>query len=104
MQRSWSFVKIPDGEYPFIEKSDSEYEEPKLSKDRRTISLRMNLLSGRDYAFMLNSPQHKNFVGANGVPVDPVKIHFKAGNDDGFIDSPEQGGCSCDAFYPDDFS
>jgi hypothetical protein len=53
---------------------------------------------------MLNSPQHKNFVGANGVPVDPVKIHFKAGNDDGFIDSPEQGGCSCDAFYPDDFS
>ena len=42
-----------------------------------TCVLPVELEPGKEYRLGLNSPSHKNFQSAGGVPLDPVTITFK---------------------------
>jgi hypothetical protein len=44
--------------------------------DRRTCIMPVELKSRWDYRLGLNSPSHKNFQSAAGVPLDPVRYTF----------------------------
>ncbi|MBI4324419.1 MAG: hypothetical protein HY674_04075, partial [Chloroflexi bacterium] len=45
-------------------------------RDRRTCVLPVMLASGRYYRVGINSPSYRNFASVEGVPVEPVAIHF----------------------------
>jgi hypothetical protein len=49
---------------------------PSWSKDRKTCVLPVELKPGWKYRLGLNSPSHKNFQSAGGVPLDPVVYTF----------------------------
>jgi RNA polymerase sigma-70 factor (ECF subfamily) len=50
---------------------------PRWTDDQRTCVLPVRLETGRQYRLGLNSPSHKNFQSASGVPLDPVAYTFK---------------------------
>ena len=58
------FPKIPEGRKPY------------WSEDRKTCALPVQLEPGHTYRLGLNSPSHKNFQSAGGVPLDPVSYSF----------------------------
>ena len=60
-----SFPEAPAGKKPF------------WTDDQKTCVLPVELKSGAEYRIGLNSPSHKNFQTANGVPLDPVTYTFK---------------------------
>jgi len=53
-----------------------EGKRPTWSRDRRTCLLPVSLKPGWDYRLGLNSPSHKNFQSAGGVPLEPVVYTF----------------------------
>jgi len=59
------FPTIPDGK------------KPSWSADHKTCVLPVALQPGSTYRLGLNSPSHKNFQSAGGVPLDPVNYTFK---------------------------
>lgn len=59
------FPKIPEGK------------KPSWAADHKTCVLPVELEPGKTYRFGLNSPSHKNFQSAGGVPLDPVTVTFK---------------------------
>lgn len=50
---------------------------PHWSKDRKTCVLLVELKPNWEYRLGLNSPSHKNFQSAGGVPLDPIIYTFK---------------------------
>lgn len=56
-----------------------EGERPHWSEDQRTCMLPVRLEPNRQYRLGLNSPSHKNFQSAAGVPLEPVVYMFKTG-------------------------
>ncbi len=62
-------------EYP----ATPEGARPHWSEDRLTCILPVKLEPGHKYRLGLNSPSHKNFQSAAGVPLDPVVYTFKTG-------------------------
>ncbi|HEY6225961.1 MAG TPA: M56 family metallopeptidase [Verrucomicrobiae bacterium] len=60
-----SFPEAPAGKKPF------------WTDDQKTCVLPVELKPGSEYRIGLNSPSHKNFQSANGVPLDPVTYTFK---------------------------
>ena len=56
-----------------------ENERPHWTEDRRTCILPVRLEPNRQYRLGLNSPSHKNFQSADGVPLDPVIFTFRTG-------------------------
>jgi hypothetical protein len=59
------FPAIPQGKKPF------------WTDDHKTCVLPVELRPGWEYHLGLNSPSHKNFQSAGGVPLDPVNYTFK---------------------------
>ena len=59
------YPKIPDGKRPY------------WTDDRKTCVLPVALTPGSEYQLGLNSPTHRNFQSASGVPLDPVAYTFK---------------------------
>lgn len=49
------------------------------SEDKRTCILPVRLEPNHSYRLGLNSPSHKNFQSASGVPLDPVVYTFRTG-------------------------
>jgi hypothetical protein len=62
-------------EYPPI----AEGRKPQWTEDQRTCILPVKLEPMHKYRLGLNSPSHKNFQSANGVPLDPVVYTFQTG-------------------------
>jgi beta-lactamase regulating signal transducer with metallopeptidase domain len=60
-----NFPAIPEGKKPY------------WSEDKKTCFLPVELKPGWSYRLGLNSPSHKNFQSAGGVPLDPVTYAFK---------------------------
>jgi beta-lactamase regulating signal transducer with metallopeptidase domain len=60
-----NFPEIPEGK------------RPKWTTDHRTCILPVTLKPGWEYRVGLNSPSHKNFTSAGGVPLEPVVYTFK---------------------------
>ena len=60
-----SFPEAPAGKKPF------------WTDDQKTCVLPVELKPGSEYRLGLNSPSHKNFQSASGVPLDPVTYTFK---------------------------
>jgi hypothetical protein len=60
-----SFPPNPDGKRPY------------WTDDQKTCVLPVELKPGAEYRIGLNSPSHKNFQSANGVPLEPVTYTFK---------------------------
>jgi hypothetical protein len=58
------FPTIPDGK------------KPHWSEDHKTCYLPVDLKPGSEYRLGLNSPSHKNFQSAGGVPLEPVTYSF----------------------------
>lgn len=54
-----------------------EGKKPSWSEDQKTCVLPVELKPGWEYHLGLNSPSHKNFQSAGGVPLDPVNYTFK---------------------------
>ncbi len=52
---------------------------PFWTEDGRTCVLPVKLVPEHAYRLRLNSPSHKNFKSASGVPLDPVVYTFKTG-------------------------
>jgi len=52
---------------------------PHWTEDRRTCVLPVILAPDHQYRLGLNSPSHKNFQSAAGVPLDPVVYTFQTG-------------------------
>lgn len=52
---------------------------PHWTEDGRTCVLPVKLAPNHAYRLGLNSPSHKNFKSASGVPLDPVVYTFKTG-------------------------
>jgi hypothetical protein len=50
---------------------------PFWTEDQKTCVLPVELQSNSEYRLGLNSPSHKNFQSAAGVPLDPVAYTFK---------------------------
>ncbi len=64
---------------------------PRWTGDQRTCVLPVRLEPNRQYRLGLNSPSHKNFQSAAGVPLDPVIYTFKTetvGNTSHSVDEP----------------
>jgi bla regulator protein BlaR1 len=59
------YPTIPEGKKPF------------WTDDKKTCVLPVQLKPGWEYRLGLNSPSHKNFQSAGGVPLDPVVLNFK---------------------------
>ena len=59
------FPKVPEGKRPY------------WAADHKTCAFPVELEPGKIYRLGLNSPSHKNFQSAGGVPLDPVTITFK---------------------------
>ena len=62
-------------DYPVV----PEGQRPHWSEDQRTCVLPVHLEPNRQYRLGLNSPSHKNFQSAAGVPLDPVIYTFRTG-------------------------
>ena len=62
-------------EYPPI----PEGQGPSWTEDRRTCILPVRLEPGRQYRLGLNSPSHRNFQSAAGIPLDPIIYTFRTG-------------------------
>ena len=62
-------------DYPAV----PEDERPHWTEDQRTCVLPVRLEPNRQYRLGLNSPSHKNFQSAAGVPLDPVIYSFRTG-------------------------
>ena len=60
-------------EFPTI----AEGKKPYWIEDHKTCVLPVRLNPGSQYRLGLNSPSHKNFQSAGGVPLDPVTYSFK---------------------------
>jgi beta-lactamase regulating signal transducer with metallopeptidase domain len=60
-------------EYPKV----PEGKRPSWSDDGRTCILPVQLEPNHSYRLGLNSPSHKNFQSAGGIPLDPVVYTFK---------------------------
>jgi beta-lactamase regulating signal transducer with metallopeptidase domain len=60
-----AFPTIPEGK------------SPRWSADRLTCVLPVQLEPGRNYRLGLNSPSHRNFQSADGVPLEPVTYTFR---------------------------
>lgn len=60
-----TFPPAPAGKKPF------------WTEDQKTCVLPVELNPGSEYRIGLNSPSHKNFQSANGVPLDPMTYTFK---------------------------
>ena len=56
-----------------------EGERPHWTEDHRTCVLPVRLEPNHAYKLGLNSPSHKNFKSAAGVPLDPVVYTFQTG-------------------------
>lgn len=52
---------------------------PRWTEDQRTCTRPVRLEPNHQYRFGLNSPSHKNFQSAAGVPLDPVICTFRTG-------------------------
>jgi RNA polymerase sigma-70 factor (ECF subfamily) len=52
---------------------------PRWTEDHRTCIMPVRLEPNHQYRLGLNSPSHKNFQSAAGVPLDPVSYTFKTG-------------------------
>lgn len=52
---------------------------PRWTEDRRACVLPVRLEPNRSYRLGLNSPSHRNFQSAAGVPLDPVVYTFQTG-------------------------
>ena len=52
---------------------------PYWTEDQRTCVRPVRLEPNRQYRLGLNSPSHKNFQSAGGVPLDPVIYTFRTG-------------------------
>jgi beta-lactamase regulating signal transducer with metallopeptidase domain len=59
------FPKTPEGKKAY------------WTEDHMTCVMPVELVPGKAYRLGLNSPSHKNFQSAGGVPLDPVTITFK---------------------------
>ena len=59
-------------EYPTI----PEGKKPFWTEDKKTCVLPVELQPGHEYHLGLNSPSHKNFQSAGGVPLDPIAYSF----------------------------
>jgi beta-lactamase regulating signal transducer with metallopeptidase domain/HEAT repeat protein len=53
---------------------------PSWSVDKKTCTLPVRLKANWSYRLGLNSPSHKNFKSAEGVPLDPVRWTFSTAN------------------------
>ncbi len=62
-------------EYPALQEGKG----PRWAEDHRSCVLPVRLEPNRQYRLRLNSPSHKNFQSAAGVPLDPVVYTFKTG-------------------------
>lgn len=60
-----AYPETPAGKKPF------------WTEDQKTCVLPVELKPGAEYRLGLNSPSHKNFQSATGVPLDPVTYTFK---------------------------
>jgi hypothetical protein len=60
-----NYPTIPEGKKPF------------WTEDKKTCVLPVQLKPGWEYRLGLNSPSHKNFQSAGGVPLQPVVLNFK---------------------------
>jgi hypothetical protein len=58
------FPTIPEGQRPF------------WTEDHKTCVLPVQLEPGHEYQLGLNSPSHKNFQSAGGVPLEPISYSF----------------------------
>ena len=56
-----------------------EEQRPRWTEDRRTCVLPVRLEPNREYRLGLNSPSHRNFQSAAGVPLDPLVYTFRTG-------------------------
>lgn len=52
-------------------------QKPRWEDDHKTCVLPVELKAGWEYHLGLNSPSHKNFQSAGGVPLEPVSYTFK---------------------------
>ena len=52
---------------------------PRWTEDQRTCVRPVRLEPNRQYRLGLNSPSHKNFQSAAGVPLDPISCTFRTG-------------------------
>ncbi len=59
------FPKIPQGKQAY------------WTDDHKTCVLPVQLEPGKEYRLGLNSPSHKNFQSAGGVPLEPVVYNFR---------------------------
>jgi beta-lactamase regulating signal transducer with metallopeptidase domain len=57
-----------------------EGKKPSWSADHKTCILPVSLQPGTTYRLGLNSPSHKNFQSAGGVPLDPIVYGFTTRN------------------------
>jgi hypothetical protein len=62
-------------EYP----TQPQGERPHWTEDQKTCVLPVRLEPSHEYRLGLNSPSHKNFQSAAGVPLEPVIYKFKTG-------------------------
>ena len=62
-------------DYPVVQ----EGKRPHWTDDQRTCVLPVRLEPSHQYRLGLNSPSHKNFQSAAGVPLDPVVYTFQTG-------------------------
>jgi len=58
------FPTVPEGKRPF------------WTEDHKTCVLPVELQPGQEYHLGLNSPSHKNFQTAGGVPLEPTPYTF----------------------------
>lgn len=57
-----------------------EGKRPSWNPDKKSCVLPVKLEPGKSYRLGLNSPSHKNFQSAGGVPLDPVVYTFRTSN------------------------
>lgn len=69
--KSWSLAPAFDIPLPnFIGK-------PNFSPDGRMCVLKARLSTNSTYAFWLNTSEHHNFIGENGLPLSPYLVYFQ---------------------------
>lgn len=58
------FPPSPEGKHPY------------WTDDHKTCALPVQLQPGHTYSLGLNSPSHRNFQSADGIPLDPIRFSF----------------------------
>lgn len=74
MGAGWSWTGGGAG-YPALRAGEN----PRWTEDQRTCILPVRLEPNRQYRLGLNSPSHRNFQSAAGVPLEPVGYTFQTG-------------------------